>query len=254
MPEPPPAEDLPFLAETIIREARFARWERRIERAIRRGLTGMMDEVLRDTRRAVVAAGEMIPGPWEQLLVAELRAANEANADEIIAAMRLPGGFDELALFGGYDFSAQEQRLIARVIDMAAGTAQSVAEELHMGTAAGESFDKLAARVQDVFASSDVRARRIARTEVISAANGAQFGYAGAVYNSGQQMTKTWLATFDRRTRETHADAHGQTVAYDQPFVVGGAELEFPGDPNGPAQEVVNCRCTTTFEVVGETE
>lgn len=248
MPEPP-EEEYPFLAETIIREARLARWEHRVERAIRRGLAGMLDWTLRDLR-GIAAAGEMIPGPWEQLLAAELHEANTANAAEMVAAMRLPATFDLLAFFGGYDFEAQEARLVRTVIDMAASVAEQVTAELALGTAGGESFDLLRDRVQGVFESSDVRARRIARTEVISAANGAQHEVAGAVAGSGEVMTKTWLATFDRRTRPSHADAAGQTVAFDQPFVVGGAELEYPGDPSGPAEEVVNCRCTITYEVV----
>ena len=30
----------------------------------------------------------------------------------------------------------------------------------------------------------------------------------------------------------------------DEAFDVGGAQLQFPGDPDGPAEEVCNCRCT----------
>ena len=43
--------------------------------------------------------------------------------------------------------------------------------------------------------------------------------------------------------RETHAAAEKQTVGIDEPFIVGGAELMFPGDPAGPPEEVINCHC-----------
>ena len=245
----PDPDEIVLLPETIAQEMRLARWERRIERAIEQVLAGMRDEMIRDLR-GLVAAGTNIPGVWEQLLVAEVRKANKANSDEIVAALKQPAP-GLMVAFGGYDFDAQEARLLDRVVDMTAELADAIATELHVGTAGGESFDKLRDRVRDVFDSSAVRARRIARTEVISAANGAQHAHGLDVYQaSGQSMTKTWLATFDRRTRETHLEAHGQTVAYDQQFEVGGARLEFPGDPSGPPEEIINCRCTFTTEVV----
>jgi hypothetical protein len=36
----------------------------------------------------------------------------------------------------------------------------------------------------------------------------------------------------------------GQTVAAGEYFVTGaGNQLEYPGDPNGPPEEIINCRC-----------
>jgi len=32
-------------------------------------------------------------------------------------------------------------------------------------------------------------------------------------------------------------------VGMNEPFLVGGASLMYPGDPNGPASEIINCRC-----------
>lgn len=56
---------------------------------------------------------------------------------------------------------------------------------------------------------------------------------------------KQWVARHDERTRSTHAAANGQRVPLDQPFSVGGAALDHPGDRRGPVGEVVNCRCVT---------
>ena len=66
----------------------------------------------------------------------------------------------------------------------------------------------------------------------------------------GVKMTKNWVATEDDRTRETHAAADGQTVKLDADFEVGDAELEFPSDPNGPPEEVINCRCAVTYDMI----
>jgi hypothetical protein len=36
----------------------------------------------------------------------------------------------------------------------------------------------------------------------------------------------------------------------DQPFIVGGEALQFPGDPAGSPEMVINCRCGTSFLVI----
>jgi uncharacterized protein with gpF-like domain len=52
-----------------------------------------------------------------------------------------------------------------------------------------------------------------------------------------------WLASFDERTRETHAMANGQVVAIGEMFKVGGDEMPAPGQGADPAENC-NCRCT----------
>ena len=43
----------------------------------------------------------------------------------------------------------------------------------------------------------------------------------------------------------SHRAANGQTVGIHEDFIVGGAALAFPGDPAGPPEEVINCRCVS---------
>ena len=50
----------------------------------------------------------------------------------------------------------------------------------------------------------------------------------------------------DDRVRESHRDAHGQTVALDDDFDVGGATGPMPGNL-GAAEEDINCRCTVRY-------
>lgn len=61
-------------------------------------------------------------------------------------------------------------------------------------------------------------------------------------------MQKQWLATLDSRTRHSHAMLDGKTVDNQEPFSNG---CMFPGDPQGPPQEVYNCRCTLLAKVKG---
>ena len=98
---------------------------------------------------------------------------------------------------------------------------------------------------------SGIRAERIARTEVTTAANR---GGLIAAQATGLNLRKKWLATKDKRTRDTHRLVDGQEVAFDEPFSVNGVLMDVPGDrggkdgrPKTPAKEVVNCRCTCLF-------
>jgi uncharacterized protein with gpF-like domain len=62
-------------------------------------------------------------------------------------------------------------------------------------------------------------------------------------------MRKVWISAEDDRTREDHIEADGQAVGMQDSFTIGGWELAYPGDPNGPAEQIINCRCTVGYEV-----
>ena len=91
------------------------------------------------------------------------------------------------------------------------------------------------------------RAQRIARTELHRAATWAQQGHAEELTKRGADMVKVWTATLDRRTRATHRAANGQVRELQELFKVGGAGLMRPGDPRGPAQETIQCRCVARY-------
>jgi uncharacterized protein with gpF-like domain len=113
--------------------------------------------------------------------------------------------------------------------------------------AAGEDINRIAARVQDVFAQASTnRAKTIARTEVISAANGSA-SLAAAQLPADVAAGQEFIATRDDRTRDDHAEADGQVVAMGEPFIVGGEALLYPGDPAGSPENTISCRCTVAF-------
>lgn len=122
--------------------------------------------------------------------------------------------------------------------------------QLLEGFMEGESIDSLRDRLRtNVPELTAARARTVARTEVISASNAGSLSMVEIAEFGG---TKTWLATEDARTRPTHTLADGQTVPLASAFLVGGFPLHFPGDPSGPLEEIVNCRCTTTYDLTDE--
>ena len=91
---------------------------------------------------------------------------------------------------------------------------------------------------------STFQAQRLVRTEATSAANFATLKSANTVFPAADMM-KEWIASFDDRTRSTHAEAGAsEPIPQNEPFMVGGALMMYPGDPSGPASEVINCRCS----------
>lgn len=106
----------------------------------------------------------------------------------------------------------------------------------------GASIQDMATAISDrMDAIAPSKASVIARTEVIAAAN---LAASVAFAESGVVAQQEWLSARDERVRETHAVADGQVVGLDEMFDIGGARLAYPGDPDGPAAECVNCRCT----------
>lgn len=98
------------------------------------------------------------------------------------------------------------------------------------------------------------RAAVIARTESIGALNGGRAdGQTQIAATLGGTWEKMWVATFDTRTRDTHRIAEGQRVSVNGGlFAVGDARLAYPGDPAGPPEEVIQCRCTTVLVRPGQ--
>jgi len=90
----------------------------------------------------------------------------------------------------------------------------------------------------------DVRATMIARTESAGALSQGSWDQAqemGDVYRS-----KEWLAFSDKETRDTHTACMGEgSIPIDQPFESNG--LMYPLDPDGDADEVINCRCVLAY-------
>lgn len=110
------------------------------------------------------------------------------------------------------------------------------------GIAQGESVPELRARIQRVFANlSDYRATMIARTESVGGYSAASFL---AALDAGATK-KTWLATGDQRTRETHRQENGSAVAMNKRFAL--TKSRWPADPSAPAAQSIQCRCALTY-------
>lgn len=128
-------------------------------------------------------------------------------------------------------------------------TKEDLTRIISRGSADGLGSEAIANNIRKELggAIADNRARIIARTETHMAASYAMEAQASTAPIS---LTKTWVCVEDDRTRQSHLDADGQTVARDQSFSVGDDLLAYPGDPDGSPEEVINCRCTVVYEPV----
>lgn len=79
-------------------------------------------------------------------------------------------------------------------------------------------------------------------------------GANAAATSSGTDLTKTWQALEDARTRPTHSAADGQVQSLSDPFDVGGSQLMFPCDSSLGADigEIIYCRCVVVYDVAAQ--
>lgn len=134
------------------------------------------------------------------------------------------------------------------VEEMTAYTRELIQRVLSKGYGLGWSFDEIVKYLQTAPALTRIRARRIARTETVGAAN---FGADAVARDSGLKLNKVWSSVHDVRTRHDHREVDGQRVGMGDTFNVGGYPMKYPGDKakgKTPAKEIVNCRCTVIHE------
>jgi SPP1 gp7 family putative phage head morphogenesis protein len=137
------------------------------------------------------------------------------------------------------EFLAQREN---RMTGVAGDVFERIKEQITQGMADGDSIEGMAKRIKDTFNEiSDGRARVVASTET-SAAYGAARNE--AMKDAGVRW-KEWLTSGLPNVRAAHAAANGQTRPLDEPFYVGGEDLDFPGDPKGSPGNVINCHCVS---------
>ncbi len=193
----------------------------------------------------------------EDLIMRILFDLNEENKklktiiEPLIAEAIAFGGkqiFDELGV--GEQFLLTDPAVInvmrmrvPKLVAINTVTRKRVAQSLADGMEKGETVAELAQRIRNDFSFSSTRAMTIARTETAGAVSG---GRHIGMQKSGIRK-KAWLSARDGHVRDTHraADARytANPIPIDTPFEVGEAMLMHPGDPAGPAKEVINCAC-----------
>lgn len=222
-----------------ILEARIARaWQREIARAMRASAAEYQA-----TQSIMLAMGEHKSRVDRIITVTYETAARQfakpyyeqKSFDTFLRSML---GF--VAVFGA-----------KKVVQISETTEHQIRESINAGLVEGLGIAEIAKEIrQRAPVIARTRSAVIARTESHSAAMWAQVE---AVKDLDLGLRKQWLAIKDDRTRTLddgdfdHADADGQIVGMDEPFIVGDEELMFPGDPNGSPGNVIQCRCVMNF-------
>jgi len=260
-PEKPAAETKPAakvkrLIDTPERAERWrakdklmSRYEREFERAYDAILRDRKAELLRrieagglramQQKRTIDLDALFAPEPDEeaklQRIYEELIAERGAEAAREIA-LEIEVNLKNRSV---QDFIKQRKALgLDGALDTLMGRVRiSIAE----GVGLNESLSELAARAASIIDEARTgQALTVARTEAVSAFN---FASVEAWRQSGDVEQLEWLSARDSAVRPTHAEADGQVSGINDAFEVGGARLEYPGDPSGPPEETINCRC-----------
>lgn len=140
------------------------------------------------------------------------------------------------------------KRALKRGIDLAWGKKQitaSVTSSILQGKSIKHMADDLQSRIVTMNRDSAIRT---ARTAVTGAQNAGRMDSYFAAEKMGIKCRKEWMATFDGRTRHSHAMLDGEIVDNDKKFSNG---CRFPGDPQGRPEEIYNCRCTLVSVIEG---
>jgi HK97 family phage portal protein len=171
-----------------------------------------------------------------------LRDAQNAGGDRGLRMVGAGAAFKIDAREAVAFLNKQSQRF---AVPVAETTWNKLQASLSEGFQRGETERELADRVRMVMSVRRYEAARTARTESAAAMNG---GITLGFDQSGTVESKVWVTAGDEHVRTEpeggHRAASGQEVPLHEHFDVGGEKLEFPGDPNGSASNVINCRCT----------
>ncbi len=131
-------------------------------------------------------------------------------------------------------------------------TRKHITNSITQGILQGESIEKIANRMTGVTQMSYNSAVRTARTLTTSAQNAGRVDcYKNAqtfMSKAGMELQKEWMAALDSRTRHSHRVLDGVRVGLDEKFPNG---CRYPADPQGPASEIYNCRCTLVAAIKG---
>lgn len=115
--------------------------------------------------------------------------------------------------------------------------------EMTQAVMLGEDQKKLIHRIRNVMGKSAYCAKRIAQTERNRVQSQARADTIREAAEAGVVMHKRW-STRMVNSRDSHVALNGVEIPEGEKFhTIWGNALDYPGDPDAPAREVINCRC-----------
>jgi len=145
-------------------------------------------------------------------------------------------------------------RAASRVTSITDTTRQRIESVINMSIEEGASVSTMrdiitTSIIDDYKEFTPARAQLIAQTEMVTSSNEAAIL---AARSTGLETRNFWSTSGLPNVRDSHLQAEADSndsggVADGEPFSNG---LLYPGDPNGPPEEVCNCHCTLLIEIV----
>lgn len=117
---------------------------------------------------------------------------------------------------------------------------KKITSEVSRSILTGTSYAETARQLAGITRIGYNNAIRITRTEGHRIQVTATMDAMEAAKEQGADVVKQWDSTLDGRTRPSHRRVDGEIRELDESFSNG---LKFPGDADGRAAEVINCRC-----------
>lgn len=195
----------------------------------------LIDELLRRI------LGQTADERLREALLRVLRPTANAGAEQVARSLGLKPSVD-----AGHPRLAQlvSDRL-PRLVDVNRQTRQAVRDRLLRVLTEGGSLEDQQREIREVFDDADRRrAQTIARTEA------SIFWHTAGTVQAVDLGARShvWISTRDQRVRPAHEQAEGQCQPIDRAYLVDGEDLRHPGDPQGSASNIINCRCTEAFQ------
>ena len=199
-----------------------------------------------------VSARRPAPTVPPEVLRSVTRHTTSITRGEVLEAVEVIENDDELRMARD-DFLETQREIVARppamIRDRVTAAVRDVTPEPTASPVAPATPDIEVVVVNQRQAAASVltpgseAVRDVARLSGYQAAGVQNAAVIAAAKLSEDELEKTWIATIDGKTRNTHFAADGQRAPLAGTFTVGGVSLRFPGDPDGPPDEVANCRC-----------
>lgn len=251
------------MGKRLISKAQVDAWDKDLVAAITKAYNAQVDEMNRTLRRhgietsltaagpkkahgALVKAAVIVPFLWSQR--AWERYVNDYLADvaddvSSSAASQAAGAIPGTQATWGMDLTgaAMAGTIIGRAV--AAGAAigdrvntASIGPDLM--SSVGGVLDGGSSILSDIVGAMSQATANMASTDLATYLVSTD----APTYLSA---TKSWVNVGDDRVRDSHQDV--DDVQINEQFEVGGG-MDGPGDPGGPDDETINCRCHTEFD------
>jgi len=192
---------------------------------------------------------------WTDKNVKTLQNSTDLGYDVALnVPFNIPNEDEREALRAENDDKRKAQ-MEARSLENFEGVTQTTTNDIigiiERGTERSATLDQIGKDIQTYF--SDIipsRAKTIARTETLGANSAGQKGAMDDAIEAVPGMKKLWLTAGDgNRVRESHQALDGQEIKATDDFDNG---LEYPRDPKGEAEDIINCRCSLLLIPPGE--